>query len=68
MGDSTEGAETLEDLGGVFRLEEVDGKEAVVRGHVQRGQFASPEEVRDVLHLYERHRRLLEPHARTGYC
>jgi hypothetical protein len=68
VGDSTEGAETLEDLGGVFRFEEVDGKEAVVCRHIQRGHLAGSKEVRDVLHLYERHRGLLEPHTRARYC
>jgi len=35
-------------------------------GHVQRRLFTSSQEVRDVLHLYEGHIRLLEP-DRRGY-
>jgi hypothetical protein len=36
-------------------------------GHVQRREFASSEEVRNILHLYEWHGRLLELDARRGY-
>ena len=52
---STEGAETLQNLGRVLLLEQVDGQEAVVGGHVEGRHLAGFEEVADVLHLDEGH-------------
>lgn len=60
VGYAAEGAEALEDLGRVLGFVQVDGQEAVVGGHAERGLFAGAEEVRDVLHLDKGHGRLLE--------
>lgn len=67
MRDPTECAEALENLGGIFRLVQVDGEKAVVCGHVEGRHFAGAEEVGDVFHLDEGHSRLLEFNTWAGH-
>jgi hypothetical protein len=55
VGASAECGDALEDLGGVFAVEEVDGEEAVVGGEREGRHFAGAQEVRDVFHLDEGH-------------
>lgn len=51
----TERANGLQDLSGILLLEQVDSQEAVMRGHVQRWQLASSQEVANIFHLHEGH-------------
>jgi hypothetical protein len=60
VGGTAEGAEALQDLGGVLLLVEVDGEEGVVLLEVQGRGLAGAEEYGDVLHLDEGHGGLLE--------
>jgi hypothetical protein len=65
VGYAREGAKTLQDLGGVFFLEQIYGEEAVV-GLQGDGWFRDcGEKLRDVFHLYEGHGRFFgfELHA-----
>jgi len=52
---SAEGAQTLQHLSGIFGFEQVDGQKAVVCRKIERRHLAGLEEMRDVLHLDERH-------------
>lgn len=60
MGSAREGTDALQNLGGVLLLVEIDGEEHVVLLKVEGRGLAGPKEVRDVLHLDERHSGLLE--------
>lgn len=59
-------SQTLQHLRWVFRLEQIDGQEAVVRLHVERWHLAGLQEVADVLHLNKGHLTLLEANPRRG--
>jgi len=50
----------LKHLRGIFAFVKVDGEKAVMSWKIDRVSFACREEVRDVLHLHERHVGFLE--------
>ena len=56
---STEGHDALQDLRGIFAFVKVDREEHIVRREAQGRDLACAKKVRDILHLHERHRRLL---------
>lgn len=64
MGGSAECPDTLENLGRVLLLVQVDGEEGIVLVEVQGRGLAGAEEEGDVFHLHKGHCRSLEPEAR----
>ena len=67
MGGSAECPDTLENLGRVLLLVQVDGEEGIVLMKVQGRGLAGAEEYGDVLHLDEGHGRRLEADAGRRY-
>lgn len=64
MGSSTEGSYTYQYLSWILDLVEGDSLKDIMRLQAQRRRLARAEEMGDVLHLYEWHRRLFVTYAR----